>query len=408
MLLKNGEKLRVVFLVETIAENMGYAISRVPAALAKHQDVEVHYVTAGLPIHMSMKAFNETYAGFVQDTHAPRANRQIEGYTVHYVDWKPSYGGPRLLGVADKLREIRPHVVQTFGHAVWTSFAAALSQRKLGFKLFTGNHTTASVHPLMTNPVSWFHPRRIREFLVRSLPGRFIASRTSICYGATVDCSEVAAQYYGVPRRQIKLLPLGVDTDIFHPASTDQERADAVAWRQELGIEPDEILCLYTGRFSEDKNPLLLARAVEQLRKQGKRYRAVFVGNGAQLSEIEAIGDTIVRPFVPFQQLAQFYRAADIGVWPTQESTSMIDCAAVGTPIIVNDTVAAVERVQGNGLQYRLNDIEDLKSKLLMLESASMRADLGQFGAKKMERDFSWNALTQSRLDDYRTVLATT
>src|SRR5207247_669554 len=101
---------------------------------------------------------------------------------------------------------------------------------------------------------------------------------------------------------------------------------------------------------TEEKNPLLLARAVAELRAQGEQYRAVFFGDGVQREAIAHADGAVVRPFVHYSQLGDLYRAADIGVWPTQESTSMIDAAACGTAIIVNDTIAAVERVEGNGL----------------------------------------------------------
>ena len=83
----------------------------------------------------------------------------------------------------------------------------------------------------------------------------------------------------------------------------------------------------------------------------------------------------------------------------------MIDCAASGTPIVVNDTIAAVERVEGNGLRYRLGDLEDLKRALLELKSLERRSELGSEGARKMERDFSWRSLAQRRVNDYRAAL---
>ena len=37
---------------------------------------------------------------------------------------------------------------------------------------------------------------------------------------------------------------------------------------------------------------------------------------------------------VPVRKLGGFFRAADIGVWPTQESTSMLDAAACALPAL--------------------------------------------------------------------------
>jgi glycosyltransferase involved in cell wall biosynthesis len=62
--------------------------------------------------------------------------------------------------------------------------------------------------------------------------------------------------------------------------------------------------------------------------------------------------------FVPVNELADYFRAADIGVWP-RESTSMLDAAACGLPIVVNDT-SSLLGIEGNGLVYELNNVDDM------------------------------------------------
>ena len=47
------------------------------------------------------------------------------------------------------------------------------------------------------------------------------------------------------------------------------------------------------------------------------------------------------------RQLSAHYRAADIGIWPRQESMSMIDAASSGVPLIVSDKIGEPERVEG-------------------------------------------------------------
>lgn len=394
--------LRIVILSETYAQAMGYAGTCMPAALAKKPGVEVHYVTAGLPVYYNINNFEETYGAFQKGGFQPGDQAEIDGYTVHYLDCYKTRGGVRMRGLREKLAEIQPDIVQTFGHVSWAALDAALIKPSVGYRLFTGNHTTASVYPLARMKTRWWHPQRLKEFLKRGLPGRFISRRMELCYGATADCSDVARRFFGVDPARLRTVPLGVDTDIFHPAADEREREAARALRRSLGIGDDEILCVYTGRFTAEKNPLLLAQAIAELRGGGERYRAVFFGEGIQRDAIADMDGVVVRPFVHYSQLGDLYRAADIGVWPTQESTSMIDCAASGTPIIVNDTIAAVERVEGNGLTYRLNDLADLKRALLQLKPDPVRADLGAAGARKMAERFSWSALVEIRLRDYR------
>ncbi len=164
-------------------------------------------------------------------------------------------------------------------------------------------------------------------------------------------------------------------------------------------------MCIYTGRFSEDKNPLLLAKAVTHLRDMGEPFRGLFVGNGTQAEAIRSCPGCVVHPFVPFYELGDFFRSADIGVWPTQESTSMMDAAACGLPIVVNDTLVAVERIKGNGIAYKLNDLDDLVRALRSLKDPQERSRLGSLGAEKMAREFSWESVAKRRLADYEAAL---
>ncbi len=396
---------RIVILYEVFAPNMGYAPTCISKELNK-QGWDVHYVTAELPPNHYISGFDATYGKFLHSNHDLPRVRVVDGVTVHRLDYRRTYGGIFMKGVAEKLVELEPDVVQTFAHVSWAALQAAHLQRAGQFALFTANHTTASVFPLANRAASFWDSERIKEFLRRDLPGRFISSRMSACFGATSDCSDVANRFFGVPSAKLRTLPLGVDTSIFHPIGSKRERDECDTFRKDLGVAADEILCVYTGRFSHDKNPALLARAVARLRARGERFTAVFYGDGVQKQEIAASPGAIIRPFVPYTELGALFRAADIGVWPTQESTSMLDAAACGVPIIVNDTLAATERVEGNGIQYRLNDEDDLIRALLELSDPARRAELGAAGAAKIAQRFSWSALVRQRIDVYRQAIA--
>jgi len=113
-----------------------------------------------------------------------------------------------------------------------------------------------------------------------------------------------------------------------------------------------------------------------------------------------------VLDFMPFSKLGAYYRAADIGVWPTNESTSMLDAAACGIPIIVSDGIVYREHVEGNGIVYNMNNLDDLVNVLLSLRNPQERRRLGSFGAIKMESEFSWDSVARRRIRDYETALA--
>ncbi|ATQ43082.1 glycosyltransferase [Caulobacter mirabilis] len=73
--------------------------------------------------------------------------------------------------------------------------------------------------------------------------------------------------------RDAVALPLGVDTEVFHP-----DRADRQAVRRELGLAPRERLLVFAGRPAREKRLDVLVEAAERL---GAPYRLLLIGAGA-------------------------------------------------------------------------------------------------------------------------------
>jgi glycosyltransferase involved in cell wall biosynthesis len=397
--------MRIAILTESFAKNMGYLGNSLPKYLAR-LGVDVHMITMDLPPYHQIADFAKTYGAFSAGGLPPAGTVEAyDGYTLHVLHHRSQLGYMRMVGFRDKLKEVRPAVVQSLPPIGWIPLDAAIAKRSLRFRLFTGAHTTKSVFPLATRRSHLWEPARVRSIVTRAIPGRVISLFTEKCYAATSDCADVAIRFFGVQSQKVEVCPLGVDTELFSPVSSPEMAEERQALRTELGFSDNDVVCIYTGRFSSDKNPLLLAQAIQRLSAMGKRFRGLFLGAGTQADEIATISSCVSHPFVPFADLPRWFRAADIGVWPTQESTSMLDAAACGLPLVVNDTLLAVERIRGNGITYRLNDVDDLMRALVSLESSPERTRLGSIGAERMAREFSWLAIAERRLRDYAAAL---
>jgi len=113
----------------------------------------------------------------------------------------------------------------------------------------------------------------------------------------------------------------------------------------------------------------------------------------------------VIVSFMKHRSLAEHYRAADIAVWPTQESMSMLDAAASGIPIVVSHTVGEKDRVNGNGRMYQENDVASMVDALLSLASREERQGLGAVGRRKMLEGFNWKRYAKLVEADYHEAL---
>lgn len=226
-------------------------------------------------------------------------------------------------------------------------------------------------------------------------------------YPISDDASNIAVQFFGVDARKVSVRSLGVDTDLFRPICDESSQQARMELRRRSGFSPADLVCIYTGRLSYGKGAIVLARAVARLVAEGEAVGGLFVGNGAA-ADVELIRSSpgcVVHPFMRISELPRFYWAGDIGVWPRQESTSQLDAAASGLPLILSNRVLVRERVDGNGVLYQEDDVEDLARQIRALRDPTIRKRMGEIGARRMRERFSWTEIARQYVRDYEAAL---
>lgn len=392
--------MRIAIISDWFSERMGYAENCLPKTLASLGH-EVHLITSDAQVYFDSPDYPATYEPFIGPPVVPTGVKALDGYTLHRLRHRRWRRRLRIGSLYGTLRELRPDVVQTFEVSNMSTLEASLAQPRLRYKLFLESHVHASVFGADWRTVSW--KRRLWREASRHTVGAFISGRSQKCYPISDDAAEIAVRLYGISKSKIEVCSLGVDTDLFRPPESPQETSTRLELRTKLGYDDDDIVCIHTGRLSASKGPQVLADAIARLVNSGERFRGLFVGGGTD-AEVAALRNSPgcqVVPFMPARDLPPYYWAADIGVWPRQESTSQLDAAAAGLPIILSDRVAVLERVTGNGLTYREGDPTDLAERIKSLGQASARRELGAAGSLKMKAQFSWLRIAEKRAADY-------
>lgn len=402
----NRSWMKVVVLSPTFSPDMGYFGNMYPKHLAR-SGVDVHVITTNLPHNWQLPEFAETYGAVTTRSPFPPGTRvRYDGYQLHVLPHRRWLGQTMFVGLAALLARLGPSVVQTLTAIGHLPMEAAHAQSRFGFALFTGSHTAASTFPLAHVHRPFLRSDGIRVALSRRIPGRWVSRKTIKCYTPTIDCAEIARRFFGVEASKIEVMHLGVETDIFHPVRNDEDAALRMSVRRRLGFAPDDVVFIYTGKLTHVKNPLILARAVARMRARGLPATSLVIGEGPQARELGRIDGCTVLPFMRHQDLPLYYRASDVGVWPTNESTSMLDAAACGLPLVVSTGIVYREHVEGNGLVVPLGDEDALVATLAELLDAERRSHLGIRSARKMQERFGWDSVVRRRVADYEAALA--
>lgn len=389
--------MRVVFVSGFYSHGMGYTENALPRALAARGH-DVHVVTSDLNVYADTANYALTYEAFLGPARQTAGVSTDGAVTVHRLGHRTIGGYISLPGLAGVMDKLSPDVVHVTEIASLQAFKLAALHALKRWPLFAETHQHLSViKPYMLDPNGNKLKRAVYR-LTRTLPTALASLAVEKCYAIAPDCVEVARRFYGVASHKLKLQNLGTDTVLFHPIASAAAKA---ALRQPLGLPADEPVFIYTGRFSAEKNPLLLAKAVAQLRSAGVLVRGFFVGAGEQHAAIAAKSGCHCVPFVKHDLLAEYYRLSDVAVWPTQESMSMLDAAASGLPLIVSADIGDPGRVAGSGETYQPNSVDSMTQSMRRLLDPARRATYGAAGRSKMIENYSWDNIARAVENDY-------
>lgn len=395
--------MRIAAISHWFSEKMGYGENCLPRAWARAGH-DVHLITSRGQVYFHSPIYKEVYEPFLGPPLVEAGTKSHEGYTLHRLPH--GFRGQRLclLGLTRLICRLKPDIVQTFEIGSDAAIRMALLAPIRGFKHFLECHVHESV--LSSSKLRRMNPATRPFFPSRQFAeGRVASMLSKRCYIISDDTAVVASRVFGVQPSKVTLSPLGVDVATFRPAFDTESQAARLAVRTRFDFGSDAVVCVYSGRFTPDKNPLCLAKAIDLLVKQGLPYRGLFVGDGPQAQAMSACAGCILQPFVPFVGLRDYYVAADVGVWPSQESTSQLDALACGLPVVLSDKTSVTERVDGCGATYAEGDPRSLADAILSLGDSANRRSLGEVGAKKVQDRYSWDVVANMRIEQYTEAL---
>lgn len=252
-------------------------------------------------------------------------------------------------------------------------------------------------------------PMRLAERLTRPLS----ATNVAVSKGVERSFANSAAEYRpgtGIDRRTYTVYN-GIDVAEF---AADVRDADVDAVRERWDVDPDALVFLSIGRYTDDKNQRSLVRAFSRVADDHPTARLIVVGWGPLEDDLRAlaadlgVGDRVtITGRVP--SVAEYYALADAFVLPSVTeglSLVLLEAMAAGLPVVATDVAGTAEAVVDGETGYVVapNDEGALADALVRLGDDDTRARLADAGFARVTDTFSIRATLDSYLDIYRTV----
>ncbi len=216
----------------------------------------------------------------------------------------------------------------------------------------------------------------------------------------------------------IQVMPqLGVDESLFKP----ETQSDL---RDSLGIQPDDFVVGFVGRFVEEKGLLTLTQALAGL--QEKPWKWLLLGRGElqstllkkttelgikdRLILVESVPHDHVQKYInlmntlvlPSETTDKFKTLTSVG-WKEQFGHVLIEAMACKVPVIGSDSGEIPHVIGDAGLVFPEKNAEELRNCLMQLmEQKELAENLGQKGYEKTMAKYTNKALAKQLLSFYQ------
>lgn len=225
---------------------------------------------------------------------------------------------------------------------------------------------------------------------------------------AVIALSEsTAAELRALGARLVRVIPIGPYADRYPVALTRKEA------RASLGFSDDDVVVALIGRIEEYKGADLLLLAVAQL-PESSRIKLLIAGfcpdqgYREKVSRLisETQGKTVSRlEWVPDEDLARYFQATDIAVFPFREitnSASLLLAQSFGKPIVIPNLPTLADIPSGAAIRFDPG-VGPLLEALKEAEglSASDYRDMSAAGLAWATR-FDWTNVARETIETYK------
>jgi glycosyltransferase involved in cell wall biosynthesis len=208
----------------------------------------------------------------------------------------------------------------------------------------------------------------------------------------------------GVELDRMRLVPVGVDPDLFTPLPDVKRR-------------PGRLITTASADVAL-KGLAYLIEAMVALRNEGRDISLTIIGRPKPGKSMDLIDRYDLHPYIEFvsgvsdERIVELYAEAELAVVPSlYEGFSLpaIEAMCTGTPLVATDGGALPEVTGNDGetvFRCTAGDVNSLATSIRQaLDNPEARASIGAAGRRRVTERWSWRHCAELTVDQYREVL---
>ena len=204
----------------------------------------------------------------------------------------------------------------------------------------------------------------------------------------------------------------GPDLDLFKPVEPDSELKNS-----------GKKILVYIGVMGPQDGVDYLLRSLNILVQeyQRKDFYCLIIGPGDSLEDLRKLRKElnleeycVLTGKIPFDDLLKFLSTADICVDPNPSNPlndystwiKVMEYMSFGKPIVSYNLKETRYSAQKAALYAKPNDENEFTRLIIQLmDDPKLRDEMGQFGKERVEKELSWDVVSQNLLDAYKKLL---
>ncbi|WP_438387316.1 glycosyltransferase family 4 protein [Actinopolyspora saharensis] len=236
----------------------------------------------------------------------------------------------------------------------------------------------------------WYGFLRMQRRVARRIPRVLTVSRSS---------AEDIVNDFGVPEDNLRVVPLGVDSEVFRPPERPRTPGRIVAMASaDTPMKGIDTLLEAVAKLRTER-PVELVLVANPVRGGPTERLIEELGIGDIVQTVSGLSDT---------RLAELFGSAEIACVPSlYEGFSLptVEAMACGTPLVASRAGAIPEVVGTDGSTAELvppADVGALAGRLgALLDDPDRRAALGRAGRSRVLARYSWASVAAATVDCY-------